>query len=153
MITYPRYLAGQSETQSLLIALGNAGINIMDRLIAQAGFPMESLAINTDQQSISNTLASNKISMGQMTTHGLGTGGDPEIGLDAVKESAGKSNGPLGEKYRFHLRRAWRRNGIRRRAARSRVGETKWRPRHCRGHITIFIRGPPPRPTSRHITP
>jgi len=71
MITYPRYLADQSETQSLLIALGNAGINIMDRLIAQAGFPMESLAINTDQQSISNTLASNKISMGQMTTHGL----------------------------------------------------------------------------------
>ena len=46
MITYPRYLAGQSETQSLLIALGNAGINIMDRLIAQTAFPMESLAIN-----------------------------------------------------------------------------------------------------------
>lgn len=98
MITYPRYLAGQSETQSLLIALGNAGINIMDRLIAQAGFPMESLAINTDQQSISNTLASNKISMGQMTTHGLGTGGDPEIGLDAVKESAGEIQRAIGGK-------------------------------------------------------
>jgi cell division protein FtsZ len=90
MITYPRYLARQSEPQSLLIGLGNAGINIMDRLISQAGFPMESLAINTDQQSISNTLASKKISMGQMTTHGLGTGGDPEIGLDAAKESAGE---------------------------------------------------------------
>ena len=98
MITYPRYLADQSETQSLLIALGNAGINIMDRLIAQAGFPMESLAINTDQQSISNTLASNKISMGQMTTHGLGTGGDPEIGLDAVKESAGEIQRAIGGK-------------------------------------------------------
>ena len=98
MITYPRYLAGQSETQSLLIALGNAGINIMDRLIAQTGFPMESLAINTDQQSISNTLASNKISMGQMTTHGLGTGGDPEIGLDAVKESAGEIQRAIGGK-------------------------------------------------------
>lgn len=90
MITFPRYLAGQSETQSLFIALGNAGINIMDRLIAQASFPMETLAINTDQQSISNTLASKKISMGLMTTHGLGTGGDPEIGLDAVKESSGE---------------------------------------------------------------
>ena len=98
MITYPRYLAGQSETQSLLIALGNAGINIMDRLIAQTAFPMESLAINTDQQSISNTLASNKISMGQMTTHGLGTGGDPEIGLDAVKESAGEIQRAIGGK-------------------------------------------------------
>lgn len=90
MITYPRYLDRQSETHSLLIGLGNAGINIVDRLISQTGFPMESLAINTDQQSISNTLASKKISMGQMTTHGLGTGGDPEIGLDAAKESAGE---------------------------------------------------------------
>jgi cell division protein FtsZ len=87
MITYPRYLETQGTTRIRLLGIGNAGIGILNRVTG--GFPngIETAAINTDQQSLAQSHANIKISIGPMTTHGLGTGGDPEMGLEAARES------------------------------------------------------------------
>ncbi len=87
MITYPKYL-DRSETPVVrLIGLGNAGVNLADRISMGGRLDIETVAINSDQQSLSSSVASTKISLGPLTTRGLGAGGDPEIGLDAARES------------------------------------------------------------------
>ena len=87
MISYPRYLENPGTTRIRLLGIGNAGIGILNRVTG--GFPVgiETAAINTDQQSLAQSQANIKIPIGPMTTHGLGTGGDPEMGLEAARES------------------------------------------------------------------
>ncbi len=87
MISFPKYLDRSQTPVVRLVGLGNAGVNLADR-ITMAGVPgLETVAINSDQQSLSSSVSPVKVSLGPLTTRGLGAGGDPEIGLDAAKES------------------------------------------------------------------
>lgn len=87
MISFPKYLDRLQTPVVRLVGLGNAGVNLADR-ITMAGVPgLETVAINSDQQSLSSSVSPVKVSLGPLTTRGLGAGGDPEIGLDAAKES------------------------------------------------------------------
>lgn len=87
MIPFPKYLDRSQTPVVRLVGLGNAGVNLADR-ITMAGVPgLETVAINSDQQSLSSSVSPVKVSLGPLTTRGLGAGGDPEIGLDAAKES------------------------------------------------------------------
>ncbi len=87
MITYPRFLDRSQTPVVRLVGLGNAGVNLADRISMSRGLDIETVAINSDQQSLSSSVSSTKIPLGPLTTRGLGAGGDPEIGLDAAKES------------------------------------------------------------------
>ena len=87
MITFPKYLDRTSKPVIRLVGLGNAGVNLADRMTMGAGLPMEVVAINSDMQSLSSSVAPVKVALGPLTTRGLGAGGDPEIGYDAAKES------------------------------------------------------------------
>lgn len=90
MSPYPRYEEPAKEAVIRLIGIGNAGVNITDRLAMRAMLPIETMALNSDQQSLTASVASQKVVLGPMTTHGLGAGGDPERAIDAVKESLGE---------------------------------------------------------------
>ena len=96
MITYPRYLDRSQTPVVRLIGLGNAGVNLADRITMNRALDIETIAINSDQQSLSSSVASTKIPLGPLTTRGLGAGGDPEIGLDAAKESLGDIEAAVG---------------------------------------------------------
>jgi len=87
MITYPRFLDRSQTPVVRLVGLGNAGVHLADRVSMSRSLDIETVAINSDQQSLTSSVASTKISLGPLTTRGLGAGGDPEIGLDAAKES------------------------------------------------------------------
>ncbi len=87
MISFPKYLDGSQTPTVRLVGLGNAGVNLADRITMASGLGLETVAINSDQQSLSSSVSGVKISLGPLTTRGLGAGGDPEIGLDAAKES------------------------------------------------------------------
>ena len=87
MIPFPKYL-DRSQTPVLrIVGLGNAGVNLADRITMTGSPGLETVAINSDQQSLSSSVSPVKVSLGPLTTRGLGAGGDPEIGLDAAKES------------------------------------------------------------------
>ena len=89
MITYPRWLDRGTGKEPVLrlLGIGNAGVNIADRIAVRASLPLETVALNSDQQSLNASVASRKTALGPMTTHGLGAGGDPERALEATRES------------------------------------------------------------------
>ena len=52
------------------------------------GLPdVETVVINTDGQALGASVAARKLQIGQGVTRGLGAGGDPELGYQAVEES------------------------------------------------------------------
>ena len=89
MIEIPRTsLTPGSPLSIKIIGLGGAGSNALDR-IALDGVPgAELIAVNTDVQSLTGSVAPQKLQLGQTTTRGLGAGGDPEVGYAAADEGA-----------------------------------------------------------------
>jgi cell division protein FtsZ len=88
MIAYPRSdtASENPEPPSVrIIGLGNAGVHLADRL--QMNGHGDVVVMNTDTQSLQSSIATKKIALGQNTTHGLGAGGDPEVGDEAAQES------------------------------------------------------------------
>ncbi|MEO5718285.1 MAG: hypothetical protein ABIR29_06905, partial [Chthoniobacterales bacterium] len=50
----------------------------------------EMIAVNTDVQSLASSVATQKVQIGHEVTRGLGAGGDPELGYNAARDSAGE---------------------------------------------------------------
>lgn len=70
-----------------IIGLGGAGTNMLERIALDGMEGAELLALNTDVRTLGSCLAGEKIQLGVNLTKGLGTGGDPELGHQAVLES------------------------------------------------------------------
>ena len=71
-----------------VIGVGGAGCNALDRIVLDGMEKADLIAINTDVQSLTSSVAAHKVQLGRSITHGLGTGGDPELGYQAAVESA-----------------------------------------------------------------
>ena len=70
-----------------VIGLGGAGTNILDT-IALEGLPGAQLvALNTDARALQSSMLGVKLQLGTELTRGLGTGGDPDLGAEAVRAS------------------------------------------------------------------
>jgi cell division protein FtsZ len=77
-----------SETRKVrVIGVGGAGSNILDRAMLDGIDRVELAAANTDVQSLTGAVTNLKIQLGRNLTRGLGSGGDPELGLAAAEES------------------------------------------------------------------
>jgi len=70
-----------------VIGVGGAGSNILDRAMLDGIDDVELIAANTDVQSLTASVAGQKIQLGRNLTRGLGSGGDPELGLAAAEEA------------------------------------------------------------------
>ncbi len=70
-----------------IIGLGGAGTNMLERIALDGMDGAELLALNTDTRTLASCLAQEKIQLGVNLTKGLGAGGDPELGHQAVLES------------------------------------------------------------------
>lgn len=68
-----------------VLGLGGAGSNAVDRLEMDSLDRLRLAAINTDLQALNSSPVEEKILIGSSVTRGLGAGGDPEIGYDAVE--------------------------------------------------------------------
>ncbi len=78
-----------SETRKIrVIGVGGAGSNILDRAMLDGIDHVELTTANTDVQSLTGSVANQKIQLGRNLTRGLGSGGDPELGLAAAEESS-----------------------------------------------------------------
>ena len=71
----------------LVIGVGGAGNNTVNRLMESGIVGAECIAINTDLQHLNAVHAHQKILIGEKLTRGLGSGGDPNIGRAAIEES------------------------------------------------------------------
>jgi cell division protein FtsZ len=71
-----------------VVGVGSAGSNALDRVLLDGMDKADLIAVNTDVQSLASSVAARKVQLGRSSTHGLGTGGDPELGYQAAIESA-----------------------------------------------------------------
>jgi cell division protein FtsZ len=71
-----------------VVGVGSAGSNALDRVLLDGMDKNDLIAVNTDVQSLASSVAARKVQLGRSSTHGLGTGGDPELGYQSAIESA-----------------------------------------------------------------
>lgn len=77
----------KAPARILVIGVGGAGNNAVNRMIDENVEGVELIAINTDKQALSLSRATTKIQIGEKLTKGLGAGAKPEIGAGAVDEN------------------------------------------------------------------
>lgn len=70
-----------------VVGVGGGGNNAVNRMIDAGVKGVEFLVFNTDKQALKNSLAENKIQLGEKITKGLGAGANPEVGEQAAEES------------------------------------------------------------------
>jgi cell division protein FtsZ len=87
MIELPRHTATPAAVRIKILGLGGAGANALDRIKLDGLEGTELIAINTDMQSLTSSVADRKVQLGSATTRGLGAGGDPEVGFAAAEEA------------------------------------------------------------------
>ena len=79
---------GTAHVPIKVVGIGGAGLNVIDRIVLDGAVPGADLVVmNTDVQSLTSSVASDKVQLGRGVTRGLGAGGDPEIGLSAAEEA------------------------------------------------------------------
>ncbi|XP_068308275.1 cell division protein FtsZ homolog 2-1, chloroplastic-like [Pyrus communis] len=77
------------EAKIKVIGVGGGGSNAVNRMIESAMKGVEFWILNTDIQAMkmSPVFPENRLQIGQELTRGLGAGGNPDIGMNAAKES------------------------------------------------------------------
>ena len=71
----------------LVIGVGGAGCNFIDRMINYDIRGVEFVAVNTDAQALKKSKADVRVQIGRELTRGYGAGTDPNIGRAAAEES------------------------------------------------------------------
>ena len=77
----------EAVARIVVIGVGGAGNNAVNRMIDDNIQSVEFYVANTDKQALSTSKAPNRIVLGNELTQGLGAGGDPEIGRQAAEAS------------------------------------------------------------------
>ena len=77
----------ESFARIKVVGVGGGGCNAVDRMIEEGLQGVEFIAVNTDAQALMLSRATTRVRIGDKLTRGLGSGGDPEIGLKAAEES------------------------------------------------------------------
>ena len=76
-----------TQARILVIGVGGAGNNAVNRMVDENVQGVELVGVNTDRQALSLCKATTKIQIGEKLTKGLGAGAKPEIGEAAVEEN------------------------------------------------------------------
>jgi cell division protein FtsZ len=76
-----------STANILVIGVGGAGNNAVNRMIEENIVGVDFVCVNTDKQHLKNCKAPQCIQIGEKLTKGLGAGAQPEIGAQAAEES------------------------------------------------------------------
>lgn len=71
----------------LVIGIGNAGVNLADRMTMESLPVSKIIAVNTDSHSLMSSITVEKVVLGTIAARGLGAGGDPEVGAKAAEEN------------------------------------------------------------------
>uniref|UniRef100_A0A1J3EGR2 Cell division protein FtsZ-like protein 2-1, chloroplastic n=1 Tax=Noccaea caerulescens TaxID=107243 RepID=A0A1J3EGR2_NOCCA len=85
----PSAPSNYNEARIKVIGVGGGGSNAVNRMIESEMLGVEFWIVNTDIQAMrmSPVLSDNRLQIGKELTRGLGAGGNPEIGMNAARES------------------------------------------------------------------
>ena len=78
----------ESAARIIVVGVGGAGNNAVNRMVDEAIGGVEFVGINTDKQALSLCKAPTIVQIGEKVTKGLGAGAKPEVGEQAATESA-----------------------------------------------------------------
>lgn len=78
----------ESAAKIIVIGVGGAGNNAVNRMVDEAIAGVEFIGVNTDKQALQLCKAPNTIQIGEKVTKGLGAGAQPEVGRQAAEESS-----------------------------------------------------------------
>jgi cell division protein FtsZ len=87
-LNYQYHRENEESVTIKVVGIGGAGSNVLDRVMLDGMDAVDLVAINTDVQSLTASVATQKIQLGRNLTRGLGTGGDPELGQEAAYEAS-----------------------------------------------------------------
>ena len=79
-----------NQARILVIGVGGAGNNAVNRMIDEDVEGVDLIGINTDKQALNLCKAPLKVQIGEKLTKGLGAGAKPEVGAGAVEENRGE---------------------------------------------------------------
>jgi cell division protein FtsZ len=79
--------AGSYLAKIVVVGVGGAGLNAVNRMIDAGINQVEFVAVNTDLQQLHMSEADRQIHIGNALTKGLGSGSEPSIGRQAAEES------------------------------------------------------------------
>ncbi len=78
---------GDNAARIIVIGVGGAGNNAVNRMVEESTGGVEFIGVNTDKQALSLCKAPTTIQIGEKITKGLGAGAKPEVGKQAAEES------------------------------------------------------------------
>ncbi len=78
----------ESAAKIIVVGVGGAGNNAVNRMVDANIEGVEFIGINTDRQALQMCKAPTAIQIGEKLTKGLGAGAQPEIGMKAAEESS-----------------------------------------------------------------
>ena len=77
----------ESSAKIIVIGVGGAGNNAVNRMVEEAIGGVEFVGVNTDKQALTLCKAPTVLQSGEKITKGLGAGAQPEVGQKAAEES------------------------------------------------------------------
>ena len=86
-MTQRRQESSTTPARILVVGVGGAGCNTVNRLVSIGISGAELVAVNTDKTKLENTNATHKIAIGVELTKGLGAGGYIEVGKQAASDA------------------------------------------------------------------
>jgi cell division GTPase FtsZ len=126
-------------TKIKVVGVGGGGSNAVDRMISAGLKGVEFIAINTDGQVLSHSLADQKLQIGLKLTKGREPEVNPQIGFQAAEESREELERVLKGPTWSLLPRAWRRYRNRCSLCRRRSSKRFRRFNSSGGHQTLWF--------------
>lgn len=77
----------ESSAKIIVIGVGGAGNNAVNRMVEESIAGVEFVGVNTDKQALTMCKAPTILQIGEKLTKGLGAGAKPEVGEKAAEES------------------------------------------------------------------
>ncbi len=84
-----------SRAKIIVVGVGGAGNNAVNRMIEENIGGVEFIGVNTDKQDLMLCKAPTLIQIGEKITKGLGAGADPAVGEKAAEESSEELNAAI----------------------------------------------------------
>ncbi|MCX6356901.1 MAG: cell division protein FtsZ, partial [Candidatus Aureabacteria bacterium] len=80
-----------------VLGVGGAGSNALEQMLKSGIDHIDYVAVNTDRQALALSSVTHKIHIGEAITHGLGAGGNPDVGRQAAVASLAELEEVIGE--------------------------------------------------------